>query len=318
MQPPASRIYRLRYYRRPDVRKFLSWILDGHESLRPKWEGGLYAPDLDGAPGGLDLGILEELSNLGLFHKDIIDAQPLCPRCDSPEFYDRYLCPSCRSPRLERGELIEHYHCGFVGPEGDFARGDGLACPKCGGRLISAGADHGRMRGSFKCLDCGANFSTPLVCHICTACGFKFTHEDAHLRHICEYRFNEALRGEVALALSLEASMAEYLKSKGYRIEDLSALRGASGAEHEFDLVATRGEGSLVISISSSDSEVGEEEVVEFFAKVLDARPSRAVLVAMPRLSEGAMRLAQLYGIGIAEGRDAGEVMASMARLLGE
>ncbi|MEM2364599.1 MAG: hypothetical protein QW371_02635 [Candidatus Bathyarchaeia archaeon] len=318
MQPPASRIYRLRYYRRPDVRKFLSWIIEGHESIRPKEEGGLYALDLDGAPGSVGLGILEELSNLGLFHKDIIDAQPLCPRCDSPEFYDRYLCPSCRSVRLERGELIEHYHCGFMGPEEEFAKGDGLACPKCGRRLISAGTDHGRMRGSFKCLDCGADFATPLICHICIACGSKFTHEEAHLRHICEYRFNEALRREVALACSLGASISDYLESRGYRIEESSTLRGASGAEHVFDFVAKKGGDYLLISIASSDSEVGEGEVVEFFAKVFDVRPAKAVLVAMPRLSGDALRLAKFYRIAIAEGRDAGEVVASMGRLLGE
>lgn len=264
------------------------------------------------------MGILEELSDLGLFHRDIIDAQPLCPRCDSPEFYDRYLCPFCRSMRLERGTLIEHYRCGFVGPEEAFAKGDGFACPRCGGRLESAGADHGRMRGSFKCLDCGASFSAPLICHICTACGSEFTHEDAHLRHICEYRFNEALRGEVALACSLEASISEYLESRGYRIEGPGALRGASGAEHAFDVVAARGGDRLLISIASSDSEVGEGEVVEFFAKVLDVRPAKAVLVAVPRLSEGALRLAEFYGIATAEGRDAGEVVASMAKALGD
>jgi 5-methylcytosine-specific restriction endonuclease McrA len=298
-------VYRLRYYRRQDVRKFLAWVVDGNSPIRPG----------EGGAAGIDLGTLEELSSLGLFHRHVIDTQPLCPRCDSQDFYDRYLCPFCGSPRLDRGRLIEHYPCGFIGPEEEFERGGG-ACPKCGMNLGVAGADHGRMRGSFKCLDCGRGFAAPLISHTCAACGSKFTHEDANLRHICEYRFNEALRGEVILACSLGDLISDCLGSKGYRIEDTNSLRGSSGAEHAFDVVATRGGGRLVISIASSPSEVGEMEVAGFFAKVFDVRPERAVLVAMPRLSEGALRLAKFYGIAVAEGRDAGEVVASIAKLL--
>ena len=318
MPPSDQYIYRSRYYRRPDVRKFLRWVLDGHESIRPRGEKGLYALDLDGVPEGIDLaGMLEELSNLGLFNREIIDARPLCPKCDSPEFYDRYLCPSCQSARLERRILIEHYDCGFIGLEEEFMKGDRPICPKCGGDLEPTGADHGRIEGAFRCLDCKGGFSAPTIRHICAICDSQFTYEDAHLRHIYEYRFNEGLRGEVISAYSA-IPLAEYLRAEGYQVEDLVALRGASGIEHSFDIVATKGKDSLAISIASSPSEVGDDEVVRFFAKVFDARPTRAILVAMPKLSEGALKLAKFYGIETVEGRDAGEVRSSMERLFGE
>ena len=49
----------------------------------------------------------------------------------------------------------------------------------------------------------------------------------------------------------------------------------------------------------SAIDEVGPRDVVEFFAKIYDTKPSEALLIAMPKLSREAQRLGAMYGVEI-------------------
>ena len=75
-----------------------------------------------------------------------------------------------------------------------------------------------------------------------------------------------------------------------------------------FDLTAvTAGDkqNTTVIDFAtSSDDVVSEQSVISMFAKIFDASPDRACLVAIPKMSENGRKLASLYKIQLVEAKN--------------
>jgi hypothetical protein len=49
---------------------------------------------------------------------------------------------------------------------------------------------------------------------------------------------------------------------------------------------------------------VSEQSVISMFAKIFDATPDKACLVAIPKMSESGKKLAALYKIDLIEAKD--------------
>ena len=75
-----------------------------------------------------------------------------------------------------------------------------------------------------------------------------------------------------------------------------------------FDLTAVstgKKKNTTVIDFATStDDVVSEHSVIAMFAKIFDATPDKACLVAIPQMSENGRKLASLYKIDLVEAKD--------------
>jgi len=254
--------------------------------------------------------LLDELASNGLYERYIVDSEPACPECgSSSHVHYRYECSFCQSRSLRKGVLIEHYGCGYIDFSEKFSRNGDLICPKCSGKLKLIGTDYRRIENLFRCLNCGKDFSIPNLLGRCRVCNVGFSPENAGIRPIYGYKFNEQMRSEVTANCIIEAPLTSLLREKGYEVETLKALKGSSGIEHLFDIVATEDGKHIVFAIASGTAEIGSEFVVSYFAKIFDVAPHRSVLIALPKLAEEARKLAGLYGLEVVEGESLEEVL---------
>jgi len=127
-------------------------------------------------------------------------------------------------------------------------------------------------------------------------------HEEAFLRPVYGYRLNEELRPEIVSYCSLELAVFEALKKYGFEIESPKVVRGQSGMEHRFHVAAAKAGRTVMLELTPSLKEVGTQTVAEFFGKIHDAKPQRAMLVVMPRLSDEAQKLSTMYGLEVVTG----------------
>ncbi len=310
---------RLQLYRRSDVRQLLSWTVQGHEEIRPlPGKEGDHFPEVSRILGSPERGIslLEELAAAGFYRRVKAEVEPVCPECGDTKIFSSYTCPFCESHDLEKGSRLEHYPCGHVDFQKNFYKDGQLVCPKCDIELRLLGTDYQRIDNLFHCNDCKRDSSVPKITWVCADYGHTFSHEEAKLKPVYGYTFNEELRKEVVAHCLIELPFVRFMESLGYQAEPLQALSGSSGAEHVFDVVAKGGDQTVVFALASSTNEIGRESVLNFFAKLFDVKADHAILVAMPGLSEDARRLAELYRIEYIEGELVEEILDKLPQLI--
>jgi general secretion pathway protein E len=96
----------------------------------------------------------------------------------------------------------------------------------------------------------------------------------------------------------LRTQFIQRLKSQGYEVEQGATMKGSSGAEHSFEIVAHRDNGftayTVAIDILASDGqEIGLGQVFGFDDKCYDCGVRDKVLIALPKLDSVATRFAQ-------------------------
>ncbi len=67
----------------------------------------------------------------------------------------------------------------------------------------------------------------------------------------------------------------------------------------------------------SGSADIGSEAVVAFYAKILDTKPRRAILICIPGLNHDARSLTTMYNIQTATGTDTVQVLSKLGELLG-
>jgi hypothetical protein len=101
------------------------------------------------------------------------------------------------------------------------------------------------------------------------------------------------------------SGLIQYLQSYGYEVKEKAKVRGRSGVEHSFDLLATRDDIILVqrtaIGIEVSDQPIGLGKVFDFDDKAYDCGIPDRVLLAVPALTEEAARFAHHQRIKVFE-----------------
>ncbi len=302
-------------YKRQDVRRLLSWVINGHEEIKPSKEekGYIYKPvcELLGVEDGKV--ILEELVSQNLFHRIVSCSLPSCPQCGSyTKLENKYKCPHCESAQMRKGSVIEHYECGYIDFSENFDRNSELICPKCRKTLKLVGVDYRRIASLYRCLRCKRDFSVPNYKHHCISCKVDFDYAEALLTQIYHYQFNKELRSEVISNCVIDVPIISFLEEIGYTVESLKNLKGNSGIEHTFDIVASKKDETIVFSIVSTVEEVGPDAIVNFFSKTFDVHPNRSILVALPKIASNAVKLSEIYHIEIIEGKGIDEILDSL------
>jgi ATP-dependent Clp protease adapter protein ClpS len=117
----------------------------------------------------------------------------------------------------------------------------------------------------------------------------------------------EEVREEAQLGWILVAPIKELLVESGFDVEGPAFLKGKSGANHMFDIVArdkSNARKATVIDVATStEGVVIEQPVIALFAKIFDVSPDKAYLVAIPKMNDNGKKMAGLYNIQIVEAK---------------
>ncbi|MEM3632429.1 MAG: hypothetical protein QXY52_06280, partial [Conexivisphaerales archaeon] len=91
------------------------------------------------------------------------------------------------------------------------------------------------------------------------------------------------------------------LKSLGLNIEYPATLTGRSGVRHEFSLALRNELQSTAVDILVQTKAISKNLLLEFIAKSDDVKPTRKILVCVPKLEDEAKKLAYANKIDVVE-----------------
>ena len=120
-----------------------------------------------------------------------------CTNCGAQtlEFYLQ--CPECGNRLLNRGEIIEHFICGYVDFDCNFKRENKLVCLKCNKELKQLGVDYRRVGTGYSCVNRHL-FSAPRIVFVCHQCREQFDLNEAKLEKQYIYELNEKGKCQVS------------------------------------------------------------------------------------------------------------------------
>jgi hypothetical protein len=243
-----------------------------------------------------------------------------CPKCGSSHISFRYCCPSCKSFNIHRSSLIEHVKCGYMDLEENFHKDGNLVCPKCGEELKRIDFDYRKAGMWCACRECKKSFDIPVPEHYCMECHDTSNFEQAVIKDVYSYALGEHIKEKMSSTLFLIAPIREFLVKEGMKVESPAFLHGKSGAKHSFDIAAYKAgneQKAIVIDLATStEAVVSEQPVIALFAKIFDVLPDKAFLVAIPRLSENARKMAELYNIRAIEAKNQAEAVVFLKEKL--
>lgn len=259
---------------------------------------------------------LDKLYEAGILAKKLHDEVVFCPKCNSAAVSVRYCCPYCKSFNIKKSSLVEHVKCGYMDVEENFRKGDKLICQKCHDELKKPDVDYRRAGIWCTCKECNKSFDIPVVKLFCRDCHEDFTFENAVLKNVYVYTLREEARREASEGWVLISPISEFLIEKGFEVKSPAFLKGKSGANHMFDIVASKGVAEKKVTVidlaTSSENVVSEQPVIALFAKMFDVSPDAAYLIAIPRLNDNARKMAELYNIQAVEAKNPKEAMNNL------
>ena len=316
----TNKMKRAELYRDHNTQVFLSKFLSGEISeLKPAYDPkiGYRYPIVETIIGDSTAeDFLNRLHEVGILERRLYDKIVYCPECDSANISVHYCCPYCKSFNIQKSSLIEHVKCGYMDVEGNFRKGNKLVCPKCHEELKKPDVDHRRAGIWCACKDCGKSFDIPTTAHFCRDCHTNSTFEDAVIKDVYSYSLKEEVREEAAVGWVVIAPITEFLEENGFEVESPAFLKGKSGANHMFDMAAYRGDKTRKVTVidlaSSTKNAVTEQPVIALFAKIFDVSPDNAYLIAIPKMSENAKKMAELYNIKIVEAKNQKEAIKAL------
>jgi len=308
-------------YKERSTQALLSKFLNGEISeLQPVYDFrlGYRYPTVEAIVGNASSAetLLRRLDKSGILERRLFDKIIFCPRDNSANVSIHYSCPYCKSFDIQKSSLIEHVKCGYMDVEENFSKSGKLFCPKCHEELKKLDVDFRRAGVWCACKECGKSFDIPVAGLFCRDCHVNFTFEDAIIKDVYAYRLKEEAKQEAALGWVLIAPIKEFLVENGFEVEGPAFLKGKSGANHMFDIVAKGKDAARKVTVldlaTSSEEVVSEQSVIALFAKIFDVSPDRAYLVAIPKMSDNGKKMAESYNIRIIEAKNQKEAIKTL------
>ncbi len=315
----------LEIYRDRNVQMLLSKFLSGEiKKLEPVFDSeiGYRYPVVETIVGEASQvePFLNKLYEAGVLEKELYDKIIFCPKCSSANVSTRYCCPFCKSFDIQKSSLIEHVKCGYMDLEANFLNGGKYVCPKCHEELRTVDVDYRKAGIWCTCNACKKSFDIPVPSHFCRNCRETSTFEEVPIKDVYSYTLKANVTAESSLNWFLVAAIRELLMKEGLKVESPSLLKGKSGANHSFDIVAYKGDKSqkaLVVDLAmSTENVVSEQPIIALFAKIFDVSPERAYLIAIPKLSENGKKMAELYKIHAIEAKNQEEAVTALKESL--
>jgi hypothetical protein len=321
----SGKAERMELYRDRNTQVLLNKFLNGEiTELQPIYDAKLgyrypMVETIVGDASGVE-SFLKRLYEAGILERRLFDKAIFCPKCDSASVSIRYCCPYCKAFDIQRSSLIEHVKCGYMDIEENFHKGDRLICPKCQDELRKPDVDYRRAGIWCTCKECGKSFDIPVAALFCRDCHGNFTYEDVKVKDVYVYKLKEEAEEEAALGWVLIAPIKEFLAQNGFQVEGPAFLKGKSGANHMFDIVAREGDVAKRVTVidlaTSTETAVSEQPVIALFAKIFDVSPHYAYLIALPRMNDNGKKMAELYKIRIVEAKNQKDAIRALAATL--
>ncbi|MCK4669030.1 hypothetical protein KAT21_02800 [Candidatus Bathyarchaeota archaeon] len=304
-----------------NTQAFLSKFLSGEiNELEPVYdpEQGYRYPIVESIIGDAASvnDFLNGLHKAGMLKRRLYDKIIYCPECGSANISVHYCCPYCKSFNIHKSSLIEHVKCGYMDVEENFRKEDRLMCPKCHEELKKLDVDYRRAGIWCTCKDCSKSFDIPDTAHFCRDCQSNSAFEDAVIKDVYTYSLEEEVREKAAADWVIITPISKLLQENGFEVESHAFLKGRSGANHVFDIVAYKGDIKREVTVidlaSSTEGAVLEQPVIALFAKIFDVSPDHAYLIAIPGINENGKKMAELYNIEIVEARNQEEAIENL------
>lgn len=233
-------------------------------------------------------------------------------------------CPHCDSGEIIRGQLVEHFSCGYVGLDKDFKQDSRYICPKCRKDLRLIGTDYRNIGMHYRCQDCNEVFTTPVVKWRNLKTRKVWNAEELREVEVYAYRFSPDKRGWLEFQLKPKTQLVDFLKSRGYQVQELAQMTGRSGAVHTIDVLAVRDDiltkinlGIGLLVANTGDSEVGLEALFKYDTRTYDIGINYKVVIAIPRLGPEAMNFANRQMIRAFEAKTLASVVSNITNLPG-
>jgi predicted RNA-binding Zn-ribbon protein involved in translation (DUF1610 family) len=220
--------------------------------------------------------MLDDLMKRNLLKSEPLDRVLTCPHCGSPDMHSKYACPRCKSDNVGFTELLEHIKCGNISPKDTFVKGAFLVCPRCQNVLTENSSDSRVIGNFYQCEKCGYRFDRPDVVHICMNCGATSTHQTAKYDKVFKYTIQDEIAKELQRELPALKNLKKTLTDRGFRVQTHAKVKGVSGAESVFDVVADKDDVRLVIDISMTGD---KNDIIGLLAKKVDVNPTRAAII---------------------------------------
>ena len=285
------------------------------------------APTLNWDTGKLKQ-VLESLWRKGLLEGRLSDKMLLCSACGSPSLQLRNTCPECRSIRLSKHTVVEHFACGLIEKQEAFRTDAGdLVCPKCHVKMRLIGSDYRSLGQMYVCQECNALNRDLLQNMKCASCGATLPMDEEKEQRLYEYSLNDQAAARVSEQVKPIEACTGHFRSLGYTVVSPAFVVGRSGTKHTFDLLiipSARNLGdrgsfpedsdasdphSIVVEMLISDGPVELEQISKSYGKVSDLS-CESMLFAVPGLSDNARNYAAGFGMHVFEGRTIGEALS--------
>ncbi len=249
--------------------------------------------------------ILESLEKRGLILKRDFDRILHSPD-GSMQLVPVERCPQCDSPELTRGQLIEHFRCGHIGPEEEFTRGLNQVCPKCKRELKLIGTDYRKPGMRYICNSCQGVFPSPVIKCRDLKTGKVYPLGELRYFTLYSYRLNEANKQRLEFELEPKRQLIDCLERLGYDVQEAVQVQGRSGATHTIDLVAsiddllTRHVVAIgILAAPHNETKVSIDALFGFDSKAYDAGIDNKMVIAVPGFTSEAMKFAERQGIRV-------------------
>ena len=288
-------------------------VVDLKPQIDASREAGYFYPEVDRVlqvPDSEAMALLESLAKVGLLERGFVEKYMYCPQCQSLNLTPGYYCVKCNSGKIAKGRILVHSICQYSGAEEEFTKGGKLLCPKCFQEMRVVGQDYNSLGVMRKCRDCGEIFAHPSIKWRCLKCS-TVTPEDKVLE-VDAYSYCLSANDETRLWLRFELShkprLIKVLQERGFEVMENAKVKGRSGAEHVFDMLATRDDGVLVhriaVGIENSTRELGIERVFSFDDKAYDCGIHDKIMVVLPTMRKEAESLAEAQKIKVIQSWD--------------
>lgn len=267
------------------------------------------------------INILESLANAGIlirqpYEKFYIDPDGLF------QLVPIERCPRCDSSNIVKGQLVEHFSCGYVGLDKDFKQDSRYVCPKCRKDLRLIGTDYRNVGIHYRCQDCSEVFTVPVVKWRNMKTRKIWSSEDLKEVEASSYQFSPDKKGWLEFQLKPKTQLVDFLKQRGYQVHELAQLTGRSGAVHTVDVLAIRDDiitkinlGIGILVAPSGEPEVGLESLFRFDTRAYDIGINYKVVIAIPKLGQEALNFAGRQMIRAFEAKTLATVVADITHL---
>lgn len=255
----------------------------------------------------------------GMFEHKLIDKAIRCPRCGSFSILVKYYCPYCGSIDIDRNSIISHTMCGEISSISNFRKGEKLICPRCGRELVNPEIDYKIIGEVFECNNCKRRFDMPAIMHKCATDGMTFSYREAkyapiYLLTLSEEVFKSVVKGKYVISI-----ISNILRENDFQVFENTALRGTSGINHQFDIVASpknqKNSKYLCINVTSN---ISENDLIMMFSRIFDVKSAYGVIVGFSDILKHIQELAKSYSISIIAVKGIEDLKDKVNKYIGE